>query len=89
MGVATTGTVRANRMGNAPLWDMVKINKEKHGSSDVVTDVISNMTAVRGKDDNKVMNAIFTFTANSTGQKLLSSCKTESEYWTTKHHKPI
>ena len=58
---------------------MVKINKEKHGSSDVVTDVFSNMTAVRGKD-NKVINAIFTFTANSTGQKLLSSCKTESEY---------
>ena len=39
MGVAATGTVRANQMENAPLEDMVKMNKEKCQSSDVVTDV--------------------------------------------------
>ena len=46
MGVATTGTVTANRMENALLQEMVKMNKEKRGSSDVVTDVSSNITAV-------------------------------------------
>ena len=30
MGVAATGMVRANRMENAPLRDMIKIDKEKH-----------------------------------------------------------
>ena len=40
---------------------MVKMNKEKQGSSDVVTDVSSNITAVRWKN-NKVVNAISTFT---------------------------
>ena len=61
MGVHVTGTVRANRMENASLQDMVKMNKEKHGSPDMVTDVSSNITAVRWKD-NKVVNAISTFT---------------------------
>ena len=32
MGVAATGTLRANRMENAPLQDIVKLNKEKRGS---------------------------------------------------------
>ena len=36
---------------------MVKMNKEKQRSSDVVIDVSSNITAVSWKD-NKVMNAI-------------------------------
>ena len=47
MGVAATGTVRANRMENAPLRDMIKMNKEKRGSSDVVTDVSSDITVLR------------------------------------------
>ena len=47
MEVAATGIVRANRMENAPLQDMVKTKKEKRESSDVVTDVSSNITAVR------------------------------------------
>ena len=37
IGVAATETVRANRMESAPLGDMVKMNKEKGGSLDVVT----------------------------------------------------
>ena len=61
MEVPATRTVKANRMDNAPLRDMVKMNQEKRGSSDVVTDVSLNITAVRCKD-NKVVNAISTFT---------------------------
>ena len=48
-------------MENAPLRDMVKMNKEKNESLDVVTDVSSNITAIRCKC-NKVVNAISTFT---------------------------
>ena len=44
---AATEMMRANRMKNAPLQDMVKVNKEKRRSSDVVTDVSLNITAVR------------------------------------------
>ena len=48
-------------MENALLRDMVKMNEEAPGSSDVVTDVSSNITAVRWKDDNFV-NVISTST---------------------------
>ena len=54
MGAAATGTVKANPIEDVPLRDMVKMNKEKHESPDVVTDVFSNITAVRWKD-NKVV----------------------------------
>ena len=63
MGVVAAGmranTMRANRMENAPLRNMIKMNKEKQGSSDVATDVSSDITAVPWKD-NKVVNAIST-----------------------------
>ena len=49
MGIAATGTVRANRMESVPLRDMTKMNKEKRRSSDVVTDASSNITAYVGK----------------------------------------
>ena len=49
MGIAATGTVRANRMESVPLRDMTKMNKEKRRSSDVVTGVSSNITAYVGK----------------------------------------
>ena len=70
MGVAATGTVRTNRMENSPLQDMVKMKKEKRGSSDGVNDVSSNIAAVRWKD-NKVVNAISTFT----GKQLIQQAK--------------
>ena len=76
MGVAATGTARANRMENAPLRDMLKMNKEKRGSSDVVTDVSSNITAVRWKD-NKVVNAISTFTGRQSIQQAKRYCHRE------------
>ena len=76
MEVAATGTMWANQMENAPLWNMVKTNKEKCGSSDVVTDVSSNMTAVCWRD-NKVVNAISTFTCK---QPIQQNIKTASFY---------
>ena len=76
MGVVATGTVRANRMENTPLRDMVKMNKEKRGSSDVVTDVSSNITAVRWKDK-KVVNAISTFTGKQPIEQVKRYCNRE------------
>ena len=43
--------------------------KEKCESSDVVTDVFLNITAVRWKD-NKVVNTISTFTGNQPIQQV-------------------
>ena len=51
----------SKQMENALLQDMVKMNEETPGSSDVVTDVSYNITAVRWKD-NKFMNVISTST---------------------------
>ena len=76
MEVAATGTVKANRMKNDPLWIMVKMNKEKRGSSDVVTDVSSNITAVRWKD-NSVVNVISTFPGKQPNQQVKSYCHRE------------
>lgn len=61
MEFAATGMVKTNRKENAPLQDMVKMNKEKRGSSDLVTDVSSSIRAVCWKDD-KLVNTISTFT---------------------------
>ena len=61
--VRAKGAVRANRMKNAPLRDMVKMNKKRCGSSDVFTDLTSKITTVPCKD-NKTVTAISTFTGN-------------------------
>ena len=76
MGVAATGTVRASRMENAPLRDMLKLEKEKRGLSDVVTDVSSNINAVGWKDNNFV-NVIFTFTGKQPIQQVKLYCQGE------------
>ena len=76
MGVAATGTVRVNRIENAPLRDRVKMNKQKRGSSDVVTGVSSNITVAHQKD-NKGMNAIFTFTSKQPIQQAKQYCHRE------------
>ena len=77
MRLAVTRTVRTNRMENAPLQDIVKMNKEKRGSSDVVTDVSSNITAVRWKD-NKFVNAISAFTGKQPIQQAKRCCHREN-----------
>ena len=68
-GVAATWTVRANRIKNAPLWDMVKMNRDKGRSWDVVTDVSLNITVVRWKD-NKVVNGISFVTGKQPIQQI-------------------
>ena len=77
-GIAATGTVRVNRMENAPLKDMKVMQKEKRGSSDVVTDISSNITAVRWKD-NKVVNCLSTFTGKEPMQSAKRYCHTEKK----------
>ena len=61
--------VRANQMENAPLPNKVKINKEDRGSLDLVTDLSSNITVVRWKD-NKVVNDISTLTGKQPIQQV-------------------
>ena len=83
MGVAATGTARANRMENALLREMANIKKEKPGSSDVS----SNINVVRWKD-NKVVKAISTFTAKRQFQQAKRYCKDVKElsfliFWVT------
>ena len=76
MGVAATGTMRPNQMENIPLRDMVKMNKEKRPSSDVVTDVSWNIAKVQWKD-NKVGNEISTFTGKQPIQQVKRYCHRE------------
>ena len=64
---------------------MVKMNKEKQRSSDVVTDVSSNITAVSWKD-NKVVNAISTFTGKEPIQQIQHYCHREK--WRVKIKQP-
>ena len=76
MGVPATGTMRPNQMENIPLRDMVKMNKEKRPSSDVVTDVSWNIAKVQWKD-NKVGNEISTFTGKQPIQQVKRYCHRE------------
>ena len=57
---------------------MVKMNKEKCQSSDVVTDVSSTITAVRWKD-NKVVNGVSTFTGKQPIQQFKHYCHREKQ----------
>ena len=52
------------------------MNKEKRGSSDVVTDVSSNITSTRWKDD-KVVIAISTFIGKQPIQQAKRYCHHE------------
>ena len=45
-GIAATGTVRINRVENAPLRPIKEMEKLERGASDVVTDKNSNLTLV-------------------------------------------
>ena len=67
--IAGTETVRANRMENAPLQDLGKMAKESRGTSDVLTDVLSSITAVRWKD-NKIADALSKFTGKEPIQSV-------------------
>ena len=58
--IATTGTVRINRVENAPLRPIKEMEKLERGASDVVTDKNSNLTLVRWKS-NKVVTVVSTY----------------------------
>ena len=72
-GIAATGTARVNQMENAPLKDMKSMQKEKHGSFNVVTEISSNITAIRWKD-NKVVNGLSTYTGKEPMQYVKEFC---------------
>ena len=59
-GIAATGTVRINRLEYAPLRPIKEMEKLERGASDVVTDMNSNLTLVRWKD-NKLVTVASTF----------------------------
>ena len=44
--IAVTGTVRINRVKNAPLRPIKEMEKSERGASDVVTEKNSNLTLV-------------------------------------------
>ncbi|KAL0892761.1 hypothetical protein ABMA27_014467 [Loxostege sticticalis] len=54
IGHDATGTIRANRVENAPLKDTKDMKKTKRGSYDQYTDVLSDITLVRYNDNNIV-----------------------------------
>ena len=59
-GIAATGTVRINRVENAPLRPIKEMEKLERGASDVVTDKNSNLTLARWKNS-KVVTVASTF----------------------------
>ena len=72
--------------GHVPLRDMVKMSKEKRGSSDVVADMSSKITVVCWKD-NKFVNAISIFTGKQSIQQTKRYCHCEK--WRMNIDKPI
>ena len=65
---------------------MVKMSKEKRGSSDVVADMSSKITVVCWKD-NKFVNAISIFTGKQSIQQTKRYCHREK--WRMNIDKPI
>ena len=59
-GIAATGTVRINRVDNAPLRPIKEMEKLERGVCDVVTDKNSNLTLARWKN-NKVVTVASIF----------------------------
>ena len=73
-GIATTGTVRINRVENAPLRPINEIERLERGASDVVTDKNNNLTLFRWKD-NKLVTAASTFVGKCPSGKLIVMSK--------------
>lgn len=64
MGIAATGTLRANRDGKAPLKPIKEMEKTNRGTHDSVVDKTSNMCLTRWKD-NKTVTVASTFTGSN------------------------
>ena len=78
MIVTTTGTVKTNGVENAPMQDLGKMANNSWGTADVVTDVCSNITSVRWKD-NKIVNAMSKFTGKEPIQSTKNFCKKQNK----------
>ena len=65
-------------MENAPLQDFGKMEKEIRGAVDFETDVSSDITAVRWKD-NKIVDALSTFTRKEPIQYVKGFCKKQKK----------
>ena len=73
--IAATRAVRVNQMENASLQDLGKTAKDSPGTMYVITDVSSNVTAVRWKGS-KIVNTLSTFTGKEPhGPKLTAWTK--------------
>ncbi|XP_068086364.1 piggyBac transposable element-derived protein 3-like [Anabrus simplex] len=75
-----TGTIRNNRIENAPLQDPAVMKKLPRGAYDQVTDVNSGITLVRFNDNN-----IVTLASNRTGVSPMGMCSR----WSPKERKRI
>ena len=67
--IAATGTVRLCRMGNPPLKSVKEVEKSQRGTSVVAIETISNISAVRWKD-NKIINVLCTFAGKEPQKKV-------------------
>ena len=75
--IAVTGTVRINRVKNAPLRPIKEMEKSERGASDVITEKNSNLTLVRWKD-NKVATVASTFVGKVPLRKAHRYAKAEN-----------
>ena len=66
--IAATGTVRINRVENAPLRPIKEMEKLERGASDTVTGKNSNLTLVRWKG-NRVVTVASTFVGKMSHRK--------------------
>ena len=76
-GIAAIGTVRINRVENAPLQPIKEMKKLERGASDVVTDNNSNLTLIRWKDS-KVVTAASTFVRKMSFRKVHRYAKAQN-----------
>ena len=67
--IAAIGTVRLCRMGNPPLKSVKEVKKLQRGTSVVAVETLSNVSAVRWKD-NKVVNILSTFAGKEPQNKV-------------------
>jgi hypothetical protein len=70
LGHDITGTLRANRVENAPIKDVKDMKKTPRGSYDQVTDTTTNVTLVRYNDNN-----IVTIASTESGVQPLGKVK--------------
>ena len=76
-GIAATGTVKINRVKNAPLRPIKEMEKLERDAFDVVTDKNTNLTLVRCKD-NKMVAVASTFVGKMPHRKARGYVKAQN-----------